>query len=354
MGISTFRLIRPILLLLFCCQFVLAQDEYTAIINDAEAKAMEDENKRPLQVFLEVNIFEVLFTDTVDIGLIYDLLGDVGEFRGNNLAGDPNIESDLGVLGSSNRNQLIPSGANVVAEVLEIDDAELLMTIQALSEDDIVRIHANPILLTIDGRLATLKSGDDIPFLNRVISNNNETVATEYLQTGVELRITPHVRFAELDVEEKNPFVFVNIDATLSSVTRFREEEGFLQPIVDTRQYKSNVWVKGGQRILIGSIFQDSRINQTRGIPLLMDIPLLGRLFRSSEVSNEIAQLIVLIRPAVYNVWAEDDTELSTAELQSQMMRDFLRRKTLDFETRETDPFLEFRDIFLDYSAPEN
>ncbi|MBI1387220.1 MAG: hypothetical protein GC154_02070 [bacterium] len=305
----------------------------------------------PLQVFLEVNIFEVLLTNQLDIGFVYDLLGEAGDFRGTSLSGDPVTESDLSVLQPGNRNQLLPSGANVVARVFDGNESEVLATIQALAQDQMVRVHANPILLTISGYPAKLKAGDDIPFLSRINIGDAITLETKFRETGVNLEITPWVQFLETDVEKKNPFIYVTIDAELNSITRYREEEGFLQPITDTRQYKSSVWLKAGERILIGSLFKDTKLDKIRGIPLLMDIPILGRLFRGTTESTTISQLFVMIRPAVLNIW-DNTSSLIPLEQQSKMIREFLNQKTLDLEPKP-DPLGEIRDLFLDNSAPE-
>lgn len=348
-------IILPLLLVGSLCLPLIAEandpDYAPKSAEELQLETLQQEDYQPLQVFLEVNIFELLVTDRMDIGFIYDVLGEIGQFRGTNLAGDPTIESDLGVLGTRNRNQLLPAGANIVARVYEGGDGDVLATIQALAEDQIVRVHANPILLTLDGMTAELHSGDEVPFLNRITLPNTESVETKFQPTGVRLRITPYVRFFETDVERRRPLVYVDLDASLSTVTRFREEEGFVQPIVDERQYRSPIWVKGGERIIIGSVFKDSRVDQSRGIPLLMDIPLLGRLFRSSSVGSVISQLIIMIRPAVYDVW-DEFSDLSAEEQQSKNLREYLQRKSLELDLR-TDPFQEFRSIFLDHTAPQ-
>ncbi len=327
-----------------------AQDKKAAPNLDGVLKEI-NAGAKPLQVFLEVNIFEVLLSDSTDIGFVYDLLGEVGEFRGTTLGGQNVIESDLSVLQKQNRSLLLPSGANVVGRIYEGNDGEVRATIQALSEDKLVRVHANPILLTLSGYTARLQAGDDIPFLNRINLGEAVTIETKFKETGVTLQITPWVVFSEIDIEKKDPFIYLTIDASLNSVTRFREEEGFLQPITDTRQYKSSLWLKGDERVLIGSVFKDSKFDSNRGIPLLMDIPILGRFFRGTTETSNISQLFIMIRPGVFDVWS-DDSSLLPLEQQSKMIREFLKSKTLDIDQRP-DPIGELRDLFLDDSAPE-
>ena len=128
---------------------------------------LETKKENPLQVFIEVNIFEVLVTNADDIGFVYDLIGEIGEFRGSNLTGDDTIESNLGVLPGGSRESLLPAGANIKTHIYDDSEGAINAVFQALSEDQIIKVHANPILFTLDGQKASLTAGDDIPFLSR-------------------------------------------------------------------------------------------------------------------------------------------------------------------------------------------
>jgi len=217
-----------------------------------------------------------------------------------------------------------------------------------------VNVHANPILLTVEGIPARLEAGDDIPFLSRGSLNNIETVASNFQHTGVRLDITPYVRFLETDPEHKNPYVFARISTNLSTVTRYREEEGFAQPIIDTRQYTTSVWLKADSRILIGSIFRDTNTKKTRGIPIMKDIPLLGRFFRSSSNATGVSQLFVVIRPKILDIWGSQRIEESVSQ-QEQEFKNL--RNLLDKRAREVEPssgpFEQLRELFIERSSPE-
>ena len=325
----------------------LAPAVFDKIHDDLKKKP---EGSLPLEVFLEVNIFEVLVNDTYDIGFIYDILGEVSEFRGTNLAGDPTTESDLSVLGAANRNQLLPPGANIVSTVLDDDQGQVQVVIQALAEDQILKVHANPTLLTVDGVPVSLESGEDIPYLARKNVGNVETVESKFTTTGVTLRVTPHVAYLPTDVQHLTPFVHVDINASLSSVSRFREEQGFVQPIVDTRQTSTSVWLKEKSRILIGGLFRDRLEKTERGIPLLKDIPILGRLFRSTSNNNRISHLFVMIRPSILDLWGGEIDE-SVFE-QAKSLRELLNRRVENVGT-DSDPLLDqFRNLF-ERTTPE-
>lgn len=321
---------------------VLSKD-FNTLYNDLRAS-----RELPQQVFVEVNVFEVMIRDDDHIGFIYDILGELGEIRGTSLSGQDNIESDLGVLGSGFRKELLPAGANIVARIFEGDEGELRAVIQALAEDQIIKVHSNPILLTLEGIPARLETGEDIPYLERASLGNVETVVSRYRQTGVTLQVTPYVGYLETDVDRMNPFIRADIMADISTVSRFREEEGFTQPIVDSRKYTTNVWLKAGSRIIIGSLFRDSLSHVSRGIPILKDIPVLGRLFHSTQTSSNISQLYIIIRPVIFDIGSENSVmQERDFRSSSDNLKGILEERSRDVDV-QTKPFDEFRDLLMD------
>lgn len=314
-------------------------------------EALKNDPNLPTQIIFEINIFEVILRDTTDIGFVYDVLGDFGRIEGTNLAGDPNIESNLGVLSPGNRNELLPSGANIVSRIFEDKDGELLAIIQALAEDQVARIHANPIILAVAGVPVHLDSGDDIPYLERTSLQNNDTFASTYRKTGVNIELNSQIEYSETDIEEKKPFIRVTLNADLSSVTRYREEQGFAQPIVDTRNYSSTFYLLDNQAVLLAGLFKDSKGDRGREIPILRDIPLLGRLFRSTSTESTLSQFFIMIRPSIFDVWGSGvHGDMITPKQNFDKIGEILEKKTREKETGKS-PFEEFREIFLDSSS---
>ncbi len=326
----------------------MSPEEFNKIHTDLKER---DKSSLPKQVFLEVNIFEVLVNDTYDIGFVYDILGEVAEFRGTGPSGENVIESDLSVLGLVDRERQLPAGASIVASVLEGEGNEIRATIQALAEDEILKVHANPTLLTLNNVEVRLESGEDIPFLSRKVVGDNETVASEFTNTGVLLHITPSIQYLTTDLMRKNPFIQTTIRAEFSTVSRFREEQGFVQPIIDTRQTQTTVYLKEESRVLIGSLFRDRLEKNERGIPIIKDIPLLGRLFRSTSNESRISHLFVMIRPVIVDIWT-DTLEEATLD-RSRSLRDILDKRADEVGTRNDPLFDQFREIFLEQSSVE-
>ena len=327
----------------------LTNDQLNQIVE--QKKTVKD---GPYQVLLQVIIFEVFLRNEDKIGFIYDILGEVGEFRGTNLAGDPVIESDLGVLGSGNRNEQLPAGANIVTNIFEGDEGRVEAVFQALAEDQKVTVHANPNLLTLEGIPARLENVEDVPFLERQVVGESETFTTEFRNTGVSLEMTPTVEFGEMDVLRQKPFIWLDITANLASVSRYREEEGFTQPILDSRNYHSRLCVRADQRIIIGSHYRDQQTNQMRGIPILKDIPVMGRLFKGTSDGNRISQLYVIIKPTLLDLYGQPvgGEAVEDPELDAKKIRELLDERSKEINNK-TSPFENFRELFIDRASPQ-
>jgi len=317
-------------------------------------KHYEDKPEGPYQVMVEIIIFEVFMRNEDKIGFVYNILGEVGEFRGANLNGDPTVESDLGVLGSGTRNSLLPSGLNIVSNIFESSDEDRVeAVIQALSEDQTVQVYSNPRLLTLDGVPARLETGEEIPFLERKNLGTSETFSTNFRKSGVTMQITPYVRFTETDIQRKKPYIIIDLDVSLSSISRYREEEGFTQPIVDDRNLSNRVTLKAGQRIIVASLYRDTQENTMRGIPVLKDLPILGRLFKGTTDMNQISQLFIMVKPDLFDYSGQliQKTGIMDPEQESKGFRKILEKRTKALDGR-SGPFEEFRSLFLDRNTP--
>lgn len=315
----------------------------------------EGQPEGPYQVLIEIIVFEVFLRDETRIGFIYDILGEVGEFWGTNLAGDPVVESNLGVLGSGNRSELLPAGANIVSNIFESSDEDRVTAVfQALAENQVVQVYSNPRLLTLDGVSARLETGEEIPFLERKNLGNTETFTTTFRNTGVTLEVIPFVEFSETDIKREKPVIVTEVHVNLSNISRYREEEGFTQPIVDKRDYRTVVPLRVGQRIVIASLYRDTQENTIRGVPILKDVPILGRLFKSTTDQNRMSQLFVMIRPDLYDYLGQQIMagEANDPEQKSKELRQLLEQRTREIEDRSR-PFNDFRELFLDRKSSQ-
>jgi len=112
----------------------------------------------------------------------------------------------------------------------------------------------------------------------------------DFQDTGVILEITPHVNASGMVVLDVLQEVSDVVETTSSGIDA---------PTIQQRQIQSSVAVRTGETIALGGLIRDSNTLSRSGIPLLMDIPWLGRLFENRTRTNDRTELLVLLTPQV-------------------------------------------------------
>jgi type II secretory pathway component GspD/PulD (secretin) len=151
------------------------------------------------------------------------------------------------------------------------------------------RVLADPRITTISGRTATIRAGDNIAILTTT-GGGTGTVATTQLQTfqtGVTLDITP--------VVNAGGFITVALHPTVNSLAGI--SNGI--PQIATRDTQTTVAMREDQTLVIGGLIQDTTTRTESKIPLLGDLPLLGRAFRNEEMNRQRNELIITVTPHV-------------------------------------------------------
>jgi type II secretory pathway component GspD/PulD (secretin) len=151
------------------------------------------------------------------------------------------------------------------------------------------RVLADPRITTISGRTATIRAGDNIAILTTT-GGGTGTVATTQLQTfqtGVTLDITPVVNAGN--------FITVALHPTVNSLSGV--SNGI--PQISTRDTQTTVAMREGQTLVIGGLIQDTTTTTSTKIPLLGDLPLIGKAFRNDTYNRERNELIIAVTPHV-------------------------------------------------------
>jgi type II secretory pathway component GspD/PulD (secretin) len=151
------------------------------------------------------------------------------------------------------------------------------------------RVLADPRITTISGRTATIRAGDNIAILTTT-GGGTGTVATTQLQTfqtGVTLDITP--------VVNSGNFITVALHPTVNSLSGV--SNGI--PQISTRDTQTTVAMREDQTLVIGGLIQDTITTSSTKIPLLGDLPLIGKAFRNDEYNRQRNELIITVTPHV-------------------------------------------------------
>ncbi|MFC3282191.1 type II and III secretion system protein family protein [Litchfieldella rifensis] len=161
--------------------------------------------------------------------------------------------------------------------------------LQALQENDLLQILAEPNITAVTGETASFLAGGEIPI---PVPVSNDLVGIEYKQFGVSLLFTP--------VLLPNDRISLEVRPEVSSLTTSGVEiAGTSVPGLQVRRADTLVEVGSGQTFAIAGLFQRNASNNIERVPVLGDLPVLGNLFRSRRFQRNETELVILITPYI-------------------------------------------------------
>jgi type IV pilus assembly protein PilQ len=183
--------------------------------------------------------------------------------------------------------------------------AQFTVTSNGLKSIDNGRILARPAITTFNGQEASLLMGDQVPVIQSSTANNGTTDSSVTFQdVGAKLKVTPYVN------DKENKIITLNLEPSFSTVAKWITSGSVTAPQISTRQAKTKVRVKSGESIVIGGLMRQSDIESLKGIPGLMKLPILGKLFQSREKSKEQSEVFFVVTPYLL----DDSTTLETLQ----------------------------------------
>jgi general secretion pathway protein D len=170
--------------------------------------------------------------------------------------------------------------------------ALIYATINMLKKYDAINVLSMPRLLCTDNMESELQVGQVIPQLKSRLSDTSNPSAVQnsydYKDTGLILKVTPHVRSGNL--------VALEIDQTVEDVLTPMTVN---TPTTSKRQIKSNVTVGDGQTIVLGGLIKEADKSVKSRVPILSYIPLVGEFFKSVAKSREKVDLLIFLTPQI-------------------------------------------------------
>ena len=153
-------------------------------------------------------------------------------------------------------------------------------------------VKSEPSILASQGEMATLRAGDDEPYVMQNISGSTVTSQTTFKPVGIKLEVQPLLIGRDA--------VRVRIVAEASRVSDFRvtatsASQQVVNAVISTRNADTVVTIPNGETLVIGGLQQTSTRDTKTGIPLLKDIPVLGYLFGSTTARSTRSELFFLI-----------------------------------------------------------
>jgi len=283
------------------------------------------------QVLVEAAIIEMSGDVSEALGVQWAIDGRNGGLGGVNFSNTGlSIGTLLGALSSDDPGRLasaLPNGA-----IVGVGNDNFGALITALSATGKSNLLSTPTLLTLDNQPAEILVGQNVPFQTGSYTttgdgSSNPFTTIEREDIGVSLKITPHINDGStlrLEIEQE-------ISTLVNAPTGIQVAD----VITNKRSIKSTILADDGQVIVLGGLIQDDVTQSMSKVPLLGDIPLLGRLFRSSRDNRVKRNLMVFLRPSV----TRDGTGLSSLSLgKYQEMRGLSRSEAFSGSSLPDDP----------------
>ena len=245
------------------------------------------------QVMIDAVIVEVSDTFTRNL----EILWATDSVTNGDLSGgvtSANLASTTTVAALSSENQaatFLQSGLNWGF----FRNGTLRVLLRAIENDSNSNILSRPSIITLDNEEAEVLVGSNVPFVtgsqlssSTTVNNPFQTIQREDI--GITLKITPKISKAKTITLE-----------ILQEVESVREESvsGAQDLVTDKRSIQTQVLVADGEILVLGGLLEDRLTRSESKVPILGDIPFLGRLFRGSSETSRKQNLMVFIKPTI-------------------------------------------------------
>lgn len=240
-------------------------------------------DRKTRAVFIEAKIVQVTLSDTFKWGIDWDKLFEITGKRG--LSVTPEVDMPLS-LSSFGKLTVSRTGKNTLNTILE--------TLSTIGE---TKILSNPHITTVEGKEATINVITQQPYSQTTTTTTDAatTQSTEFtfVDVGVKLNVIPRIN--------ADGYISIVIKPEVSSITSFFPDSASEQrvPVVETANAESTVLVKDGTTIIIAGMIKDTKSLSINKVPVLGDIPIIGKLFSNKSDEIQRTETIVFLTPRI-------------------------------------------------------
>lgn len=263
-------------------------------------------DRKPSQVDIETKIVEVTLDNSTQTGISWNFAADnrndgsnKGTFFGKTedaadssygLGGTP--ASGVQTVGPANGgtgvnlNSITTTGFSFLSR-----QGTYLLSAQiaALAAQQRVKVLSTPHIVTTNNEQATINVADKIPYEVSTLSNGVSQTSVQFIEAGVKLQVKPTVNADRRITLKVKPEV-----STPSGTGDAR-----FPPTVNTRNAETTVVLRDGETIAIGGLIRETVNKSVTGVPILMSIPVLGYLFKSTADRKARTELIIFLTPRI-------------------------------------------------------
>ncbi|TDF36643.1 type IV pilus secretin PilQ family protein [Alteromonadaceae bacterium M269] len=169
-----------------------------------------------------------------------------------------------------------------------VDGTILDLELSALEAENKGEVVASPRITVANQHESYIEQGTEIPFVQATSSG---ATSVEFKKAVLSLRATPQI----------TPDNRIILDLVVTQDTQGETVQTSTGPAVaiDTQEISTQVLVENGETIVLGGIFQQTTNNNTSQVPLLGDLPVVGRLFKNTQEEIEKRELLIFVTPKI-------------------------------------------------------
>lgn len=238
---------------------------------------IQEADRTPKQILVEVVIVDVLLDDDTEIGVDWSHLYDPPH--------------------NVNYEQSVIPVTSTTGGFFNLIQNGISTTIHALQQTRNVEILASPRVLVVSGQEATLETTEEIPYIELSqssggIGGSEYLTSTKFKDAGIKLRVK-----ATITDENK---ILMTVEPEQSVNTGVAGVGDSDVPIVDKRTITTTLLMEDGQSVVIGGLRRsDTRVTADK-IPLLGDLPWIGFLFSNDKIVVQKSELLIFVSPHIY------------------------------------------------------
>ena len=190
------------------------------------------------------------------------------------------LNVDFGIIG----------GGNLAFSVARLGSLPMLdLELSAAATEELTHVVASPKLITADQKLATIKQGRQIPYLE---ASSSGATSVSFKDATLELNVTPQITPDDHIIMDLN----VKQDVVASSQDTFSSNT---LPVINTKEITTQVLVNNGETVVLGGIYERTENNTKRKVPFLGDLPLISFLFKTKTDEDNRDELLIFITPRI-------------------------------------------------------
>jgi pilus assembly protein CpaC len=269
----------------------------------------------PTQVYLRVRVTEMSKAVTQKLGINWQVLSSPGQFVAG-LVGGRDFINDAG-------NYLLPTEGYSFLGGYSKTGAPAQAMIDLLDKEGLITVLAEPNLTAVSGQTASFLAGGEFPV---PIKQDNDAITVEFKPFGVALDFTPTVLGDDRislkvrpEISELDPNASIMMDSLVI-------------PGIRVRRVETTVEMASGQSFAIGGLLQNNISDVVSKIPGLGSIPVLGKLFSSSDYQNNKSELVVIVTPYLVRPTSPDQLTTPLASLRANSDIEYVLQHSIQYD----------------------